>query len=102
MFVFMNNVIDFKFCCSILLYFSMLWRVSSSSCASSVSEEIGASVFVVVANKEESIMFHVSLLLLSSSSSSLASVQHNPPALWCLPVNVVVSVKPESQLNPSI
>jgi len=42
----------------------MLWRVPSCSCALSVSEEIGASVFVVVVNKEESIMFHVCIIII--------------------------------------
>jgi len=49
---YMTVVIGFKFCRSILLNFSKLWRVSSCSCAVSVSEEIGASSFVVDANKE--------------------------------------------------
>jgi hypothetical protein len=33
----------------------MFWRVTSCSCGASVSDAIGASVFVVDANKEESI-----------------------------------------------
>lgn len=60
----------------------MLWRVSSCSCAASVSEEIGASVFVVVANKEESNMFHVCIIIIiiiigvypAQSTNSMVSI----------------------------
>ena len=60
----MTIVIGFKFCSSILLNFSMPWRVSSCSYAASVSEEIGASFFVVDANKEESIMLYVFIIII--------------------------------------
>ena len=48
-------VFGFKFPCSLSLNFSMLYRVSSCSCVAGVSEEIGASFFMLDASEKESI-----------------------------------------------